>query len=64
MSRKTYSAWHSVVILWDERSLAEIFVYVQVARMTETLQDLEVIYFAKYLILNIEMVAMLSWAIF
>lgn len=32
--------------------------------MTETLQDLEVIYFDKYLILNIEMVAMLSWATF
>lgn len=65
---KTYSARCGAGILWDEQSLAEICVYVQVARMMETLQicckvlsSLEVIYSDKqYFILNIVMVAMPS----
>lgn len=65
---KTYSALHGAGILRGEQSLAEICVYVQVARMTETLpicckvlSSLKVIYFyKKYFILNIVMVAMPS----
>jgi len=51
---KTHSAWHGAGILWDEQSLAEICVHVQVARTPETLQIhckvlscLGVIYFDK-----------------
>lgn len=54
VASKTYSAWHGAGILWDEQSLAEICVYVQVARITEiqqihpkALSSLEAIYFDK-----------------
>lgn len=33
---KTYLAWYGAGILWDEQSLAEICVYIQIARMIET----------------------------
>lgn len=60
----------TVLLVWSGLCRAEVCV--QVARMTETLQirckvlsSLELIYFDKqYLILNIVMVAMPSWAIF